>query len=76
MTAILIYRGFRKTKKSILKFAHATTFAFVMVLVSLGFTAVFVYKDISRFYHFLSPHSWIGLATMGFFVLQVIPRLH
>lgn len=70
-----MYRVFRNEKKIIIKVLHA-----VMQLSALGFSivaliAVFDAHNDEGFPHLYSVHSWIGLATVVLFGLQVLQLL-
>lgn len=73
-TAIVLYRGLRYARKKHLKVSHAAMFACVMVLAIIGLVAVFDshnYAKPTPIPNLYSLHSWIGLAAVILFGLQV-----
>jgi len=72
--AILIYRVFVRFPKRIVKIAHGMIQAISLLFAFVGLKAVLDShnldpKPIPNFY---SLHSWLGLATIGLFVLQLL----
>jgi len=72
--AILIYRVFARFPKRIVKIAHGIIQVISIVFALIGLKAVLDShnlnpKPIPNFY---SLHSWLGLLTIGLFVLQLI----
>lgn len=75
LSAILIYRGLRYTRKRTLKISHASIFGTIMILVLFASWAVYdshVLKKPNPIPNLYSLHSWIGLAAIILFVLQVL----
>lgn len=71
--AMLLYRGYRYSKKTKLKVSHSTVFAIVMLLTILALIAVFDshnYRDPPT-PNLYSLHSWIGLTAVIVFGCQV-----
>ena len=71
LVAIMVYRVFKNEKKIMIKILHA-----VMQLAALGFAitalvAVFSAHNDGGIANVYSIHSWLGLATVVMFGLQV-----
>lgn len=71
-----MYRGLRYARKKNLKLAHAGGFVCVMILIILGLVAVFDSHNYAKppIPNLYSLHSWIGLASVILFGLQVIQK--
>lgn len=76
LIAIVLYRGLRYARKKNLKLAHAGGFICVMVLTVLGLVTVFDSHNYAKppIPNLYSLHSWIGLAAVILFGLQVSCR--
>jgi len=71
--AIVLYRTFKGTSKSIIKIVHASLLIISLAFAATGFAAIIRTKNvILKAPHFMSFHSWLGLATIICFVLQWI----
>lgn len=74
----MLYRGVRYARKKHLKVSHAALFGCVMLLAVLGLVAVFDshnYAKPNPIPNLYSLHSWIGLAAVILFGLQVGCRI-
>ncbi len=69
--AMLLYRISRCCRHIFVKLFHTIFHIFAIPCIALGFFAVFDSKMLQAHNHFYSLHSWMGLVTMGMFVLQV-----
>jgi len=58
--------------KYYVKIAHALLQVVVLLLVIVGLTSVFMAHRISNYENVYSIHSWLGLTTIGLFLLQWI----
>lgn len=72
--AIIIYRVFAKYPKGIVKAMHGVIQAIALLFTVVGLKAVLdshnlPAKPIPNFY---SMHSWLGLLTIGLFILQLV----
>ncbi|XP_037946868.1 cytochrome b561-like [Teleopsis dalmanni] len=72
--SILLYRLCRCLKHIYVKLLHMFFHACAIPCVALGFLAVFESHNLSDppKPHFYSMHTWLGLVTMGMFVLQFV----
>ncbi|XP_059608769.1 transmembrane ascorbate-dependent reductase CYB561 [Phlebotomus argentipes] len=72
--AILIYRGFRMTKKRNLKITHATLHGLAFLATVLGLKAVFDSHDLASppIPNLYSMHSWLGLLAVILFSAQYL----
>ncbi|KAH8321795.1 hypothetical protein KR067_001717 [Drosophila pandora] len=70
--SILIYRLCRCVKHIYVKLIHMFFHAVAIPCIALGFLAVFDSHDALQKVNFYSLHSWLGLVTMGMFVLQFV----
>lgn len=70
LSAMLIYRTLRGELKPKLKLMHAILMGSVMVISSLGSLAVFYFHMKASIPHFYSLHSWLGISTWTFFIMQ------
>lgn len=72
--AILLYRLCRCMKRIYVKLAHTIFHAFTIPCVVIGFMAVLDSHNLTDppIPNFYSLHSWLGLVTMGLFVLQFV----
>lgn len=72
--AIIVYRGFRQSKKIHLKLSHALGHIISFILIIIALVAVFdshnsaMPNPIPNMY---SLHSWIGLGTVLLFSIEV-----
>lgn len=73
-TAILLYRLCRCLKHIYAKLAHTFFHALAIPCIVVGFLAVFDSHNLAEppLPNFYSLHSWLGLVTMGLFVLQFV----
>ncbi|UJR17110.1 hypothetical protein I4U23_004006 [Adineta vaga] len=69
--AILLYRTFRKSPKLIVKICHALFLLISFACGAVGFTAIFRSKQLGQRPHFMTFHSWLGLATLVFIYLTM-----
>lgn len=74
LAAILLYRLCRCMKHIYVKLAHTLFHACTIPCVVVGFLAVFDSHNLADppIPNFYSLHSWLGLVTMGLFVLQFV----
>ncbi|CAF3225598.1 unnamed protein product [Rotaria sp. Silwood2] len=70
--AILLYRTFKQTSKLMMKIFHACFLIISLTLSIFGLAAIIQSKIISNRPHFMTFHSWIGIATIGLFAFQWI----
>ncbi|CAF1392795.1 unnamed protein product [Rotaria sordida] len=70
--AILLYRTFKQIPKLMVKIFHACFLIISLTLGILGLAAIIRSKVINNRPHFMTFHSWIGIATIGLFVFQWI----
>lgn len=72
--AILLYRLCRCLKHIYAKLAHTLFHALAIPCIGLGFLAVWDSHNLANppIPNFYSLHSWLGLVTMGLFVLQFV----
>lgn len=72
--AILLYRLCRCLKHIYAKLAHTLFHALAIPCIGLGFLAVYDSHNLANppIPNFYSLHSWLGLVTMGLFVLQFV----
>lgn len=72
--AILLYRLCRCLKHIYAKLAHTFFHALAIPCIVIGFLAVFDSHNLAEppLPNFYSLHSWLGLVTMGLFVLQFV----
>jgi len=81
--AMLVYRIGTCCRRLITKLVHTTFHLLAIPCIALGFLAVWDYKSLQPAEdgssapqpHFYSIHSWLGLATMGLFALQLLVGL-
>lgn len=72
MYAALIYRTHYDQRKSSLKYTHAILSGGNIVMSSLGVIAMVQAHNMNGWANFYSLHSWIGVLTNVFYVLQFI----
>ncbi|KAH8234475.1 hypothetical protein KR038_011036 [Drosophila bunnanda] len=70
--SILIYRLCRCVKHIYVKLIHMFFHAVAIPCIALGFLSVFDSHEALQKVNFYSLHSWLGLVTMGMFVLQFV----
>ncbi|CAF1401248.1 unnamed protein product [Rotaria sordida] len=70
--AILLYRTFKQIPKLMVKIFHACFLIISLTLGTFGLAAIIRSKIITNRPHFMTFHSWIGIATIGLFVFQWI----
>lgn len=73
--AMLFYRMMTCCRKLIVKLLHTIFHAMGAACIAIGFLTIWDSKEFalpSKIPHFYSLHSWLGLTTMGLFVLQFI----
>lgn len=70
--AIILYRTFLKVPKYPVKILHAVLLILSLIFAIVGFVAIINAKNSGERPHFMTFHSWIGLATIVLFVLQWI----
>ena len=75
---MLMYRTCRCCRRICNKLLHTVFHLIAMPCIALGFIAVWdshnlrtVGQELDPIPNFYSLHSWMGLATMGLFALQV-----
>ncbi len=68
--AILLYRTFKQPPKLLVKIFHAFFLLISLGFGVVGFIAIVRSKDSLNRSHFMTYHSWVGLATLILFVLQ------
>lgn len=68
----MVYRGFRKSRKKNLKWAHAATHFIVLLLIIIALVAVFDSHNYANppIPNLYSLHSWVGLIAVILFGLQ------
>ncbi len=69
----MLYRALRQERKKRLKLTHAAVMISALLLASVGLRAVFDFHNNSEppINNMYSLHSWLGMATMVMFALQV-----
>ncbi|XP_076328260.1 lysosomal membrane ascorbate-dependent ferrireductase CYB561A3-like isoform X1 [Tachypleus tridentatus] len=71
--SMLVYRIFFCCKKIYNKVVHTIVFVLAISAITIGMiSAIQAHNNSPEPKHFYSLHSWIGLATMGFYALQFI----
>lgn len=71
--AMLAYRSFQCCKKIYVKVLHTIFFVLAISAITIGLVAAIqAANNIPNGKHFYTMHSWIGLAAIGLFALQVI----
>jgi cytochrome b-561 len=70
--AILLYRTFTETPKFTVKLLHAILLVVSFIFAAIGLAAIIRSKNTSKppRSHFMSFHSWIGIATFILFAFQ------
>lgn len=71
-TAILVYRVFRNVKKVYIKVLHTIIQVAALGLAVVGLQAVFEHHNEKGIPNMQSLHSWVGMATVALFGMQVI----
>lgn len=73
-SAVLLYRLCRCLKHIYAKLAHTLFHALAIPCIAIGFLAVYDSHNLANppIPNFYSLHSWLGLVTMGLFVLQFV----
>lgn len=72
MYAVLIYRTHYDQRKDSLKWAHAILSGGNIVMSLLGVIAMIKAHNMAQIPNFYSLHSWIGLITNVFYIMQFI----
>lgn len=74
VTAILVYRALRTIRKKTLKLIHTAIHVVVIVLIIIAFIAALDSHNLAAtpIPNFYTLHSWLGLITIGLYLLQVI----
>lgn len=70
--AMIVYRTLKQVPKYAVKLAHAICLLGSLVFTTVGFVAIIRQKNLRGASHFMTFHSWLGLTTIVFFVLQWI----
>ena len=72
-SALLVYRVFRNARKMSLKIVHSLLQALALIISAVGLKAVFDSHNLAAEPHanLYTLHSWIGLATIVLFGVQV-----
>lgn len=70
-TAILVYRVFSKERKVLVKLLHAVMQTVAFGFAVTGLVAVFSTHNEAGIANMYSIHSWIGIATVTMFAMQV-----
>lgn len=78
--AMLMYRTCRCCRRIWTKLLHSIFHILAIPCIAMGFLAAWDYHSLKKdrigddapIQHFYSLHSWLGLATMGLFVLQFV----
>jgi len=73
--AMLMYRTCRCCRRIWTKLLHSIFHILAIPCIAMGFLAAWDYHSLKTpnpIPHFYSLHSWLGLATMGLFVLQFV----
>ena len=72
-SALLVYRVLRSVRKIYLKIAHAVLQAAALIISSVGLKAVFDSHNLAEppTTNMYTLHSWIGMATVILFGIQV-----
>lgn len=70
--ALITFRLFRNEPKFLAKVAHIMYCLCTVVLFSIALTAVVKYKDANDQIHMYSFHSWIGIALITAFIIQMV----
>ncbi|VDP19464.1 unnamed protein product [Heligmosomoides polygyrus] len=69
--ALISYRLYRYDTKLLSKFVHVVFHMLAMAFFSTALAAMILQKNAHGWSHFTSVHSWIGIAVMFVFVVQV-----
>lgn len=70
--ALLVYRVFRHETKRATKILHGALHLMALVISLVGIIAVFQYHKKSNIPDMYSLHSWLGIVTFSFYILQWI----
>lgn len=72
--AILVYRGWRYSRKRNLKLTHASIFGVIFLFVTVAFLAVYDSHNLASppIPNFYSLHSWVGISAVFTFIAQWI----
>jgi cytochrome b-561 len=70
--AIILYRTFRQSAKYPVKLFHAFLLIASLIFAAVGLAAIIRSKIIGKRPHFMTYHTWIGLATIILFTFQWI----
>ncbi|CAG05955.1 unnamed protein product, partial [Tetraodon nigroviridis] len=74
--AIVVYRVFHNESKRTIKMLHGFIHMLALVISIIGFVAVFNYHKVAKIPDMYSLHSWVGMATLVMFFLQVHTHAH
>ncbi|XP_073463777.1 transmembrane ascorbate-dependent reductase CYB561 isoform X1 [Aquarana catesbeiana] len=70
--ALLVYRVFRHETKRATKILHGALHILALIISLVGIIAVFQFHQKKKFPDMYSIHSWLGIATFSFYILQWI----
>uniref|UniRef100_A0A3B5KCG0 Transmembrane ascorbate-dependent reductase CYB561 n=1 Tax=Takifugu rubripes TaxID=31033 RepID=A0A3B5KCG0_TAKRU len=74
--AILVYRVFHNEAKRNIKILHGIIHLLALGISIIGFVAVFNFHKVAKIPDMYSLHSWVGMATIVLFFLQVHTHTH
>lgn len=70
--ALLVYRVFRHETKRATKILHGALHILALIISLVGIIAVFQFHQKKKIPDMYSIHSWLGIATFSFYILQWI----